>query len=166
MASSHPPQDHDYSDYTRECTRPIARRSASCPPRFTPAPALGADSALHARPARQVISHILLIEHDGDVREALTGVLRMHRWRVTAVARPAEVYASLSSTDMPDVILIDSPHPDSITQFLQHVGAAALGQVPIIAMVASDHTPVGPVVRVLKKPFEIGSLLTLISNLD
>lgn len=128
-------------------------------------------SAASSRPtlcARQVITHILLIERDRDVREALAAVLRMHRWRVTAVGGPAEACASLRTGPLPDLILIDSTHTHSVTDLLQGADAAGtpLTRVPLIAMVAADHTPAEPVLKVLRKPFAIAPLLELIHSLD
>lgn len=110
----------------------------------------------------------MLIERDGDVREALTGVLRMHSWHVTAVAGAAEACTSLRAGAPPDVILIDSLHADSVMDFLRQAAAngTPLAHVPVIAMVATDHTPQGKVLTVLKKPFAIGPLLNLIRDLS
>lgn len=111
-----------------------------------------------------MVTHILLIERDGDVREALAGVLRMHRWHVTAVAEPAHAYASLATTPTPDVILLDCLHNNSAAEFRQSAGTP-LANVPVIALVATDGEPTGDLLMVLKKPFAIDTLLTLIRNL-
>lgn len=148
--------------------RQTAHRLAFRPPQFTRASALDADAVRHALlPAHRMVNEILLIERDGDVREALTGVLRMHRWRVTAVADPNEAYARLRAGSTPDLILIESPHANSVVEFLHQADATGtpLPQVPVIAMVAADHTPAGPVLKVLRKPFAIGPLLDLIRDL-
>lgn len=134
-----------------------------------PAGPAGAQRAqsLYGQPAPDMISHILLIERDADVREALTGVLRMHRWRVTAFAEPTAAHASLRAGLAPDLLLIDCPEVGSATDFLADAAAngTPLHAVPVIAMVASEHTPTGPLLKILKKPFAIGSLLALIRDL-
>lgn len=158
-------QDDDNFQHVSERLYRLALNPASRPARVTPA--LGADFIRHARPARHVVTHILLIERDGDVREALAGLLRMHRWHVTAVAEPAEAYAGLRAGPAPDLILIDSSHANSVMEFLQQAAAhgTPLAHVPVIAMVATDHTPTGEVLTVLKKPFAIAPLLKLIRDL-
>lgn len=114
-----------------------------------------------------MVTNILLIERDRDVRDAIAGVLRMHRWRVIAVADAADAVANLREGPVPDAILIDSPHVESVRDCLHHCAAAGvvLDHVPVIAMVTADHTPAGNILTVLKKPFEIGPLLTLIRHL-
>lgn len=160
-------QDDEYTHHAHERLRQPAGNPAARSTQFTRPSALGAGLVRYALRARHVITHILLIERDRDVREALTGVLRMHRWRVTAVAEPTEAYARLRMGPTPDLILIDSTHTQSVTEFLQQ--AAAIGtpltDVPVIAMVASDHTPAGEVLAVLKKPFAVAPLLSLIRDL-
>lgn len=147
--------------------RSFARPVAQGLPPAAPAGAQRAQSLPYGRPAHDMISHILLIERDVDVREALTGVLRMHRWRVTAFAEPAAAHASLRAGLAPDLLLIDCPEVGSAMDFLADATAngAPLHAVPVIAMVASEHTPTGPLLKILKKPFAIGSLLTLIRGL-
>lgn len=162
-------KDDENIQHASEHVHHAAQTAAPHLPRFTRASALNANAVRHALlPARRMINNILLIERDGDVREALTGVLRMHRWRVTAVAEPNEAYARLRTGPMPDLILIDSPYADSVAEFLHRADDAGtpLAQVPLIAMVATGHTPTGPVLKVLKKPFAIGPLLELIRGLD
>lgn len=114
-----------------------------------------------------MVTNILLIERDRDVREAIAGVLRMHRWRVAVAIDAAHAVADMHQGSKPDLIMIESPHADSV-QDLFRLGAnagIALDRVPVIAMVTTDHTPAGELLTVLKKPFEIGPLLTLIRNL-
>lgn len=116
--------------------------------------------------ARTVVRNILLIERDCDVREAIAGVLRMHRWHVTAVVDAAEAVTTLHETPIPDLIMIDSAHTNSVRDLRDQTAAAGiqLKHVPVIAMVTTDHTPAGELLTVLKKPFEIGLLLTLIRS--
>lgn len=114
-----------------------------------------------------MVTNILLIERDRDVREALAGVLRMHRWRVTAAIDAAHAVAEFHKGSKPDLILIESPHANSVQDLFREGANAgiALDRVPVIAMVTTDHVPAGELLTVLKKPFEIGRLLTLIRNL-
>lgn len=114
-----------------------------------------------------MLIHILLIERDGDVREALTGILRMHRWRVTAVADPVAALARLRMGLAPDLLLMDAPQADSVTGLLAEAAAAgqSLAHLPVIAMVAAEHTPAGTLLQVLRKPFAVEPLVTLIRSL-
>ena len=118
-----------------------------------------------ARPAPG--RHVLLVEDDDDIREALRGLLEGEGYQVSEAPNGADGLAILAAANpLPCVALVDLMMPilDG-WQFLERVREdprfAGL-EVVVITAATEPQIPVGPVV--LRKPFSVDALLAAVAR--
>jgi two-component system response regulator MprA len=119
------------------------------------------------------MAHILVVEHDDDLRNLLADLLALEGYTV-ATAEDGQAALELLRHARPDLILLDLllPRMDGWT-FARQCDADPIGHgLPIIVLsTASSASTVlrelagTGVRRVLEKPFDLGALLALVAAL-
>jgi CheY-like chemotaxis protein len=112
---------------------------------------------------------ILLVEDNRDIRDALSDVLEIEGYEVTAVSNGLEALDQLRSTkELPALVLLDLTMPvmDGFQFRSEQLADSRLAPLPVIVM-SADHQVVNKSSQmqasmVLRKPVEIDSLLKAI----
>src|SRR5689334_6152196 len=107
---------------------------------------------------------ILVVEDDGDMREAVEMALQAHSLPVTCVENGAVAPAHLKSNPPPCVTLLDlwMPEMDG-TELERHLTAdPALAKIPIVVLTALEK----PGIRAdkfLRKPVDVETLISAVA---
>ena len=110
--------------------------------------------------------HILVVEDDPGIREAVSEILELEGFLVTCAANGAEALIRLGGPDhRPGLILLDLMMPvmDGWTFHQALAGLPGLSTIPVVVLSATapqdPRTPDLAVAAVLAKPFELQRLL-------
>jgi CheY-like chemotaxis protein len=113
---------------------------------------------------------LLLVEDDGDVREALASVLREAGYEVVRAADGAEAIRALRSGLRPSAILLDLTMPvmDGFQFRAEQRGDPALAHIPVILISAEraldrDARTLGVAARIAK-PAQVEDLLAIVAR--
>ncbi len=113
---------------------------------------------------------VLLVEDDGDVREALADVLREHGYDVAWAADGAEAIRALRSGLRPAAILLDLMMPvmDGFQFRAEQRSDPALARIPVIVVSADraidrDAAALGAAAK-LAKPARVDDLLATVAR--
>jgi len=109
--------------------------------------------------------HILVIEDDADVREALGDAMRDAGLAVEVAADGMEGLDRLRAGDVPSLILLDLRLPRLCgEEFLRAIrDDEEFAHIPVITMTAgADPAADGDVVAHLHKPFDLPELLQIV----
>lgn len=115
-----------------------------------------------------VAKHILVIEDDPDVRNAVAEALQEAGLRVDVAVDGLDGLDRLRGGFPPAVILLDMRMPRlGGEDFLREMrGDPRFEQIPVITMTASANPETGPeVVAHLRKPFDLEDLLGIVLSL-
>jgi CheY-like chemotaxis protein len=113
---------------------------------------------------------LMIVDDDDDLRQTLANVIAAYGYKVTAFGDARAALAALEDGQTPFLILLDLMMPGmSGWEFraaqLKH---AALASIPVVvvtaANVASHGMPTLPDVEILRKPFDLDRLLTVIER--
>jgi CheY-like chemotaxis protein len=109
--------------------------------------------------------HVLVVEDDADIREAVDELLTGEGYRVTGVTNGAEALAHLGEGVLPDLVLLDMRMPKLDGHaFLERVRAVPSWQhLKIVVVSAELDRPTG-VTGYVRKPFDIAILLKEIAR--
>jgi len=107
---------------------------------------------------------ILVVDDDPDIREALREILDDAGYRVAVAHHGKRALELLGEIDRPCMVLLDRMMPEMDgEQFIQRFRQqAAYSTVPVILCTASGSTMIPGVQGLLKKPFELDELLSIL----
>jgi CheY-like chemotaxis protein len=109
-------------------------------------------------------SHVLVVDDDDDIREAVVEVLRLEGFIVSWAVNGANALEHLRAlTDLPDVILLDliMPVKDGFQFRQEQIGDERLKEIPVVMMTANlapDKRAEG-VNAFLKKPVNVVDMI-------
>ena len=113
--------------------------------------------------------HILVVEDDGDIREAVLEVLEDEGFTVTGTTDGAQAMAYLDgSTVSPDLILLDvmMPTMDGFQFRAEQRKNPRHAEIPVIVFTADGHAKAISAelgaAAVLRKPVKIGALVDVV----
>ena len=111
---------------------------------------------------------ILIVEDHQNLREMLTAALTLHGYRIAQAADAREALLLLwqraSTGHAPDLILLDLEIPDGF-QFLEHLwGPWTIWPRPLLVLMTATSRPLSLPYPVLRKPFQVKDLLTLVQQ--
>jgi CheY-like chemotaxis protein len=113
---------------------------------------------------------LMIVDDDDDLRQTLANVIAAHGYKVTAFGDARAALAALEDGQTPFLILLDLMMPAmSGWEFrAAQLKNAALASIPVVvvtaANVASHDMPTLPDVEILRKPFDLDRLLTVIER--
>jgi CheY-like chemotaxis protein len=113
---------------------------------------------------------LMIVDDDDDLRQTLAHVLTVYGYNVTAFGDPRAALAALEDGQAPFLILLDLMMPGmSGWEFrAAQLNNATLASIPVVvvtaANVASHGMPTLPDVEILRKPFDLDELLTIIER--
>ena len=111
---------------------------------------------------------ILLVEDEYATGEAITFLLELHGFQVTAVSNGREALESLGG-DLPDLILSDvmMPEMDGLEMVRRIRERPDCREIPVVVMSAAHHLLASdlPVQVLLFKPLEFSQLLEVVREL-
>ncbi len=110
---------------------------------------------------------ILVVDDDPDIREALSGVLELEGYEVSAFGDAREALAWLEAGHVPVVVLLDLMMPGmNGWQFLAALDERpALGRLPVIVLTGARESDGLHVSALLKKPVDLDVLLDSVRTL-
>lgn len=111
---------------------------------------------------------ILIVDDDGDTREALAELLSMEGFEVLEAGDGSDAFERLRTAEPPDLILLDlvMPKMDGWQLHAEILKDESLAPIPVVVMTAAQDKVWRTVnVReVLKKPFTLSHMLEAISR--
>jgi len=114
-------------------------------------------------------STVLVVEDDATIREMVADFLRLEGFTVEEAADGADAIQALETNRPPPEhycgVLLDLMLPRvSGLEVLKHLRTSLGGYVPVVAMSASKVAADAGAVATLPKPFEIDSLLAVLTR--
>lgn len=113
---------------------------------------------------------LMIVDDDDDLRQTLAHVIGTYGYKVTAFGDARAALAALEDGQAPFLILLDLMMPGmSGWEFrAAQLKNSALASIPVVlvtaANVASHGMPTLPDVEILRKPFELDGLITIIER--
>lgn len=115
------------------------------------------------------LPHLLIVDDDEDIREAMDLALGAEGYRVTTAGDGAEAWKLLEDGARPDLILLDlmMPHWDG-EQLLAAIANTSYGSIPVVVM--SGHDTAAKRARalgaaeILPKPVDLDRLLATVAR--
>jgi CheY-like chemotaxis protein len=115
-----------------------------------------------------VDGHVLVVEDDQDLRDALRDALVLEGYRVVGVANGAEALRHLEAGSRPCLILLDLMMPVMDGwEFRRNVLAnPTLADIPVVVMTAAGAQRAAGVAadRVLEKPLEMDTVVDVVQT--
>lgn len=111
--------------------------------------------------------HVLVVEDDRDIREALTDVIDGQGLAVTAARDGVEALAALREGPPPSAVFLDKhmPRLDGAAVLEAMRSDPGLARIPVVWMTA-DGSETPPGTEPLEKPFEMERLLAVLGTLS
>lgn len=113
---------------------------------------------------------VLIVDDDEDIRDSVQSILQLHGWTTATAADGAEALAWLRREGPPRLILLDlmMPGMNGIEFRHEQLRDPALAAVPAVGLTgaasfALDDTALAGL-RVVRKPFEMSTLLDLVTE--
>jgi two-component system response regulator MprA len=116
-------------------------------------------------------AHILVIEDDRDVRDAIVDGLEDAGYSVTSAVDGADALSLLDASTIPDLILLDlmMPNMNGYQFRRQQMKRTDLAAIPVAVITAHgsarDHVEKLQVDGSLKKPFKLAELMSVVENI-
>jgi len=148
-------------------------QSASTAIRLMPSgPDAVAGASFPATPTRSTgtaRTHILLVEDDSSIRDALTSLLEDEQFAVTAVSNGLEALACLRQSAPPDLIILDLRMPvmDGWRFRTEQKADDLIADIPVLA-ISADVSPQAAAIDAaayLRKPLEPETLLAAVNKI-
>lgn len=111
--------------------------------------------------------HILLVDDDPDIRDALSALLEEEGYRVVTATNGEEALERMSDSQPPCIVILDLMMPVmNGWEFLRRVrsGGGRMASTPVCVVSAyADRAP-AEADAVLQKPLEVDALLAIVTD--
>ena len=107
---------------------------------------------------------VLIVEDDADIRETLVDLFRDAGFSTLEAENGSEALTALSSTHMPDIVLLDMLMPvmDGATFLKTVAGMPKYRDLPVVVVSANPSVRPPGAAAVVRKPFDTQELLAVI----